>query len=237
MLPARAVNPEAGAERRLARRPTGVTVCSRASRRPDRRRARQESRTHRRHSGVPRAMTSRLPGRGAVGPWSSGRPAADAGYRQLWSRAVRRPRKPAVNKGGWVAQKHSTQHKAVALRVLSRPEMPLHTDARETDIRDWVAERKIDGGTAATSAPVSRHYGQPKKAFRKPGVSFRDHFGERLTSVGKVLPRADLRRGSAARAGRLLSEGLRNCDRRREGRCQTPIHSHSIVAGGLPEMS
>ena len=39
------------------------------------------------------------------------------------------------------------QHKGDLLRVLVRPDMPLHTNASETDIRDYVKVRKISGGT------------------------------------------------------------------------------------------
>jgi hypothetical protein len=53
------------------------------------------------------------------------------------------------------------QHKGDLLRVLARPDMPLHTNASETDIRAYVKVRKISGGTrsdlgrkAATPSPV-----------------------------------------------------------------------------------
>ena len=33
------------------------------------------------------------------------------------------------------------------LMVLERPEIPLHTNASENDLRAWVIKRKISGGT------------------------------------------------------------------------------------------
>src|ERR1035441_4336051 len=39
------------------------------------------------------------------------------------------------------------QNKAELLLVLERPEIPLHTNASERDIRDYVKKRKVSGGT------------------------------------------------------------------------------------------
>jgi hypothetical protein len=38
-------------------------------------------------------------------------------------------------------------HKAELLRVLERPDLPLHSNAVERDFRDWATKRKISAGT------------------------------------------------------------------------------------------
>lgn len=42
--------------------------------------------------------------------------------------------------------KEMREHKADLLRVLERPEVPLHNNGEETDMRDYVKKRKISGG-------------------------------------------------------------------------------------------
>jgi hypothetical protein len=39
------------------------------------------------------------------------------------------------------------KNKAELLVVLERPEIPLHTNGSETDVRDYVKKRKVSGGT------------------------------------------------------------------------------------------
>ena len=38
-------------------------------------------------------------------------------------------------------------HKDELMRVLDSPQVPLHNNAAETDIREYVTRRKISGGT------------------------------------------------------------------------------------------
>jgi len=40
------------------------------------------------------------------------------------------------------------------LLVLKRPDIPLHTNGSETDIRDFVKKRKVSGGTRSDLADV-----------------------------------------------------------------------------------
>lgn len=42
-------------------------------------------------------------------------------------------------------------HKAELLQVLDSPQFPLHNNAAETDIREYVTRRKISGGTRSDS--------------------------------------------------------------------------------------
>jgi len=48
------------------------------------------------------------------------------------------------------------QRKAELLRVLDRPEIPLHTNGSENDIRSWVTKRKISGGTVSEAGKAAR---------------------------------------------------------------------------------
>jgi hypothetical protein len=48
------------------------------------------------------------------------------------------------------------QRKAELLRVLDRPEIPLHTNGSENDIRSWVTKRKISGGTVSDAGKAAR---------------------------------------------------------------------------------
>ena len=91
------------------------------------------------------------------------------------------------------------QHKGDLLRVLARPDMPLHTNASETDIRDYVKVRKISGGTRSDLGRQCRDtFARLKKTCRKLGVSFWAYLTDRLTAAGKVPPLVDLMRQRAA---------------------------------------
>ena len=46
--------------------------------------------------------------------------------------------------------------KAELLRVLDRPEIPLHTNASENDIRSWVTKRHVSGGTVSEAGKAAR---------------------------------------------------------------------------------
>ena len=48
------------------------------------------------------------------------------------------------------------ERKAELLRVLDRPEIPLHTNGSENDIRSWVTKRKISGGTVSDAGKAAR---------------------------------------------------------------------------------
>lgn len=88
------------------------------------------------------------------------------------------------------------RRKLELLRVLERPETPLHTNASETDLRGFVIKRKISGGT------VSRHGRQARdsmlglmKTCQKLGLSFWHYLGDRLgiaTSHPSIPPLATM---------------------------------------------
>lgn len=91
------------------------------------------------------------------------------------------------------------QNKDDLLRVLTRPDLPLHTNASETDIRDYVKVRKISGGTRSDIGRQCRDtFASLKKTCRKLGVSFWVYLTDRLAGSGLVPPLPDLIRLRAA---------------------------------------
>ena len=75
------------------------------------------------------------------------------------------------------------------LRVLDRPEIPLHTNASENDIRAFVTKRKISGGTASDNGRDARDVllGLVKTC-AKLKVRFFDYLGARLAIPGPSIP-------------------------------------------------
>jgi hypothetical protein len=73
------------------------------------------------------------------------------------------------------------RRKAELLRVLERPEIPLHTNASERDLRGIVIKRKISGGTVSRSGRQARDslLGLMKTC-QKLGLSFWHYLGDRL---------------------------------------------------------
>ncbi|HEV7268224.1 MAG TPA: transposase [Falsiroseomonas sp.] len=95
------------------------------------------------------------------------------------------------------------RRKAELLRVLERPEIPLHTNASENDIRACVTKRKISGGTMSADGRTARDVLLGlMKTCRKLGVSFWRYLGDRLQVPGAatVPCLADLVRKAAAKA-------------------------------------
>jgi hypothetical protein len=72
-------------------------------------------------------------------------------------------------------------NKAELLRVLDRPEIPLHTNGSENDIRCQVIRRKISGTTRSDQGRDARDtFLGLAKTCRKLGISFWDYLGSRL---------------------------------------------------------
>jgi len=88
------------------------------------------------------------------------------------------------------------RRKGELLRVLERPEIPLHTNASENDLRACVIKRKISGGTMSADGRVARDVMLGlSKTCRKLGLSFFTYLGDRLglnTDQPKIPPLADL---------------------------------------------
>ena len=93
------------------------------------------------------------------------------------------------------------RRKAELLRVLERPEIPLHTNASENDLRACVTKRKVSGGTMSEAGRTARDVLLGlMKTCRKLGVSFYRYLGDRLCVPGAepIPPLPDLVRQAAA---------------------------------------
>jgi hypothetical protein len=78
-------------------------------------------------------------------------------------------------------------NKAELLLVLDRPEIPLHTNGSENDLRGVVTKRKISGGTRSAAGKRARDtFLSLLKTCAKLGLSFWDYLGARLG-----MPEAD----------------------------------------------
>ena len=65
------------------------------------------------------------------------------------------------------------RRKTELLKVLERPDLPLHNNASEQDIREFVTKRKISGSTRSESGRRCRDtFASLKKTCRKLGISF-----------------------------------------------------------------
>jgi len=72
-------------------------------------------------------------------------------------------------------------HKPELLRVLNRPEIPLHTNGSENDLRAQVTRRKVSGGTRSDTGRDCRDaFLGLAKTCAKLGLSFWDYLGARL---------------------------------------------------------
>lgn len=73
------------------------------------------------------------------------------------------------------------------LVVLAHPELPLHNNGSETDIREYVKRRNVSGGTRSTSGQKCRDtFASLKKTCRKLGVSFYAFLKDRLSGTYKI---------------------------------------------------
>jgi hypothetical protein len=78
-----------------------------------------------------------------------------------------------------LARLHRRKHEL--LRVLDRPEIPLHTNGSENDIRAFVTKRKISGGTVSEAGKNARDVLLGlMKTCSKLDVSFFRYLGDRL---------------------------------------------------------
>jgi len=97
--------------------------------------------------------------------------------------------------------KEMRDHKADLLRVLERPEIPLHNNAMESDIREFVKRRKISGGTRNDAGRRCRDtFASLKKTCRKLGVRFWDYLQDRVRGLGQISRLPDLIRQKSGEA-------------------------------------
>jgi hypothetical protein len=78
---------------------------------------------------------------------------------------------------------HSNKNELLV--VLDRPDIPLHTNGSETDIRDYVKRRKVSGGTRSEEGRRCRDtFASLKKTCRKLNISFWHYLTDRQ-GIGK----------------------------------------------------
>jgi transposase IS66 family protein len=83
--------------------------------------------------------------------------------------------------------KEMREHKADLLCVLERPEVPLHNNGMESDIRGYVKVRKISGGTRSAAGRRARDtFSSLKKTCRKLGVNFWAYLKDRIRGLGTI---------------------------------------------------
>ena len=75
------------------------------------------------------------------------------------------------------------------LLVLKRPDIPLHTNGSETDLRDFVKIRKVSGGTRSDLGRQCRDtFASLKKTCRKLGISFWEYLQDRVSLTNAIPP-------------------------------------------------
>ena len=85
------------------------------------------------------------------------------------------------------ALKRMGRNKRELLLVLDRPDLPLHNNLSEGDIREYVKRRKISGGTRSDDGRRGRDtFASLKKTCRKLGISFWGYINDRLLGANQI---------------------------------------------------
>ena len=93
--------------------------------------------------------------------------------------------------------------KAELLLVLEHPQIPLHNNLTENDIRQYVKKRKISAGTRSEAGRRCRDtFLSLKTTCRKLGVSFWRYLQDRIQGLNHIPPLADLIRRKATEAAK-----------------------------------
>ncbi len=94
--------------------------------------------------------------------------------------------------------KRIARNKHELLRVLDRPELPLHNNLSEGDIRDYVKKRKISGSTRSENGRRCRDtFASLKKTCRKHGISFWKYLNDRTSKTNQIPSMADVIQNAA----------------------------------------
>ena len=89
--------------------------------------------------------------------------------------------------------------KEYLLLVLKHPEIPLHNNLSENDIREYVKKRKISAGTRSDLGRRCRDtFLSLKKTCRKLGISFWVYLRDRVGKLHQIPPLSELIRTAAA---------------------------------------
>jgi Transposase IS66 family len=108
-----------------------------------------------------------------------------------------------LNDTGWPELNEVLQKihgkKLELLWVLDHPEIPLHNNLSENDIRQYVKKRKISAGTRSDAGRRCRDtFLSLKTTCRKLGITFWRYLQDRIQGLHDIPPRADLIRRKAA---------------------------------------
>ena len=77
--------------------------------------------------------------------------------------------------------------------MLDFPQLPLHNNGAESDIREYVIRRKVSGGTRSEAGRRARDtLVGLKKTCRKLGLSFWQFLMSRLRGDGQIPPLPDV---------------------------------------------
>ena len=91
------------------------------------------------------------------------------------------------------ALKRLHRNKAELLLVLDRPDIPLHNNLSENDIREYVKKRKISGSTRSNEGRRCRDtFTSLKKTCRKHRISFWAYLSDRIRGIGRIPPLSEL---------------------------------------------
>jgi hypothetical protein len=84
-------------------------------------------------------------------------------------------------------------NKSELLLVLQRPDIPLHNNLSERDIREYVKRRKVSGSTRSDTGKACRDtFTSLKKTCRKLGISFWKYLQDRIEYKNKIPPLYEL---------------------------------------------
>jgi hypothetical protein len=91
-----------------------------------------------------------------------------------------------------LALRRMHRNKAELLLALERPDIPLHNNLSERDIRDYVKKRKISGSTRGDEGRRCRDtFASLKKTCRKLGISFWEYLNDRVRGTCQIPPLAE----------------------------------------------
>ena len=97
-----------------------------------------------------------------------------------------------------LALKRLYRNKSELLLVLQRPDLPLHNNLSERDIREYVKKRKISGSTRSDEGRRCRDtFTSLKKTCRKLGISFWEYLADRIRGQASIPPLSQLIRQRA----------------------------------------
>jgi hypothetical protein len=89
--------------------------------------------------------------------------------------------------------------------------VPLHNNASESDIRDYVKKRKISGSTRSDDGRRCRDtFASLKKTCRKLGIRFWEYLRDRIRGLGHIPRLADLIRQHATESNAKEAEAVSN---------------------------